>query len=285
MRVRLRDVRSAAIRVRASSWWANVKRHVAEEITLLCDRHHREKTAGLLPVDRVEEANRRPFNFRTGVSKPYTLYYEGNQCEILLGTCPFTIRDYGAGTISIPFMIDGIATLGFTLVDGHLLLNLHLFDEDDNLLLRIANNQLVYSAYSWDIRLVRRTLTIRTGKGKYLLDIQFDPPNKVVVRRGRFTRNGVELLVMPDYLMIVNNRTLLNNVGFDDFPVAIAIGKPRPSLGVALYAADVPRPVADRSGALRWARERIKESKSRTSPGSAGPEGGRRPPAGPALKW
>jgi trigger factor len=29
--------------------WAKVKRHDAEEITLLCDRHHREKTAGLLP--------------------------------------------------------------------------------------------------------------------------------------------------------------------------------------------------------------------------------------------
>jgi hypothetical protein len=36
--------------------WSNVQRHVAEEITLLCDMHHREKTNGLLPLDHVVAA-------------------------------------------------------------------------------------------------------------------------------------------------------------------------------------------------------------------------------------
>ena len=57
--------------------WANVKRHVAEEITLLCDQHHREKTAGLLPIEKVREANKMPHNLREGVSKPYDLHYSG----------------------------------------------------------------------------------------------------------------------------------------------------------------------------------------------------------------
>ncbi len=48
--------------------WANVKRHVAEEITLLCDKHHREKTAELLPIEHVREANKTPYNLREGVS-------------------------------------------------------------------------------------------------------------------------------------------------------------------------------------------------------------------------
>ena len=42
--------------------WAKVKRHVASEITLLCDNHHREKTAGFLPNERVIEADKAPFN-------------------------------------------------------------------------------------------------------------------------------------------------------------------------------------------------------------------------------
>ena len=29
--------------------WAIVREHVADDITLLCDQHHREKTSGLLP--------------------------------------------------------------------------------------------------------------------------------------------------------------------------------------------------------------------------------------------
>jgi hypothetical protein len=49
--------------------WANVQRHVAEEITLLCDQHHRESTGGLLPIEAVREANSNPFNLRAGVSK------------------------------------------------------------------------------------------------------------------------------------------------------------------------------------------------------------------------
>src|SRR5262249_16069797 len=60
--------------------FAKVKRHVAKEITLLCDRHHREKTGGLLPLSDVRDADRNPFNKREGVSPPYNLHYSGNSC-------------------------------------------------------------------------------------------------------------------------------------------------------------------------------------------------------------
>lgn len=55
--------------------WAIVKRHVADEITLLCDQHHREKTGGLLPVEVVRAANKSPFNLKEGNSKPYNLHF------------------------------------------------------------------------------------------------------------------------------------------------------------------------------------------------------------------
>jgi hypothetical protein len=54
--------------------WSNVQRHVAEEITLLCEMHHREKTNGLLPLDHVVAANREPFNLRRAVSRPHDLH-------------------------------------------------------------------------------------------------------------------------------------------------------------------------------------------------------------------
>jgi hypothetical protein len=40
--------------------FAQVQRHVAEEITLLCDQHHRERTSGLLPIEEVIKANGTP---------------------------------------------------------------------------------------------------------------------------------------------------------------------------------------------------------------------------------
>ncbi len=36
--------------------WPNVQEHIASDITLLCDKHHREATSGLLPREKVIEA-------------------------------------------------------------------------------------------------------------------------------------------------------------------------------------------------------------------------------------
>jgi hypothetical protein len=82
--------------------WANVQRHLAEEITLLCDQHHREKGAGLLPNEVIIEANRRPHNLKTGVSKPYDLHYSGSECEIVMGGNCFKAVDGGSGTVLLP---------------------------------------------------------------------------------------------------------------------------------------------------------------------------------------
>src|ERR1700722_20606163 len=64
--------------------WASSHSHVADDLTLLCDRHHREKTHKLLPLEQVIEANRHPHNRKHGVSKPYDLHYSGNQCEVVI---------------------------------------------------------------------------------------------------------------------------------------------------------------------------------------------------------
>jgi hypothetical protein len=131
--------------------WTNVQRHVANEITLLCDQHHREKTGGLLPIEAVTQANASPYNLREGTSKPYNLHYSGDECEAVIGSNRFTTQDQGYGTVMIPLLVDGTPLLAFILADGHLLLNLNLYDEYNRLVLRIRNNQLLYSVAPWDI--------------------------------------------------------------------------------------------------------------------------------------
>ena len=56
--------------------WANVYEHVAEDITLLCDQHHKEVTNGLLPREKVFEANKSPYNLKYGLCSPLLLHYE-----------------------------------------------------------------------------------------------------------------------------------------------------------------------------------------------------------------
>jgi hypothetical protein len=87
--------------------WANVHRHVVEEIFLLCDKHHKERTNKLLPDSDVIAASKDPFNLRSGVSPPYDLHYSGTECVAVFGDNIFTVKDQGYGTVLVPIIIDG----------------------------------------------------------------------------------------------------------------------------------------------------------------------------------
>ena len=121
--------------------WANVHDHVASEITPLCDRHHREKGAGLLTAAAVETANQNPHNLRGGVSKPYDLHYSGDECEVTIGGNSFSATNAEYGTVLLPVSVHDTPLLAFVLGDGHLMLCLNLFDEYNQLVLQIKNRR------------------------------------------------------------------------------------------------------------------------------------------------
>ena len=242
--------------------WADVKRHVADEITLLCDTHHREKTSGLLPPEQVTEANESPFNLRDGVSKPYDLHFSGDEAEIVVGGNVFRTQDRGYGTILLPLGVDGVPLIGFVLGDGHLLLNLNLFDECNRPILRIRNNQLFYVPESWDIELRGQTLIVREAARKILIDIRFEPPNRVVISRGRLLCNGVEVLVRPDHILVTNNSTLISGCAAEGVAGGLLIGHGNPEIGGFFHLPDLSRYLGDRSAAKTWAREVMTQEKA-----------------------
>jgi hypothetical protein len=120
--------------------WAKVRRHVASEITLLCDTHHKAKAAGFLPNDRVIKANQDPFNLRQGVTPPYTLFYSGSEFSIKIGTYTFQSTDRGLGTIAQAIRIDGEPLFWVVLENGRFLLNLQVYDSHDRLVLQLSDN-------------------------------------------------------------------------------------------------------------------------------------------------
>lgn len=240
--------------------WAQVKRHVADEITLLCDQHHREKTNGLLPKETVYEANKNPFNLREGSSKPYNLHFSGTEACIEIGGNTFTCKDEGYGTIMVPVSVDGTPLIGIILADGHLLLNVVIFDEFNTPILHIKNNQLFYSAEPWDIQLTGTNLVIREGHRKILVDFDFQPPNKIVINRGRFLRNGVEILVRQTNILITNNSCLLSGNHAHNCHGGLIIGHHENPIGGFFSMQHIPRYLGDRKEALKFEREEKKKS-------------------------
>lgn len=238
--------------------FANVLRHRAEEITLLCPDHHAEKTNKLLPVEVVERANADPYNKRAGVSPAYFLNFSGTRCEVKIGDNRFIAEDEGHGGWCIPLIIDNIPLIMFRLEDGHLLFSLRVFNDKDELILDISDNYVKYSVTPWDIQLVGRRLTIKASARNILLDMELYTPNIVHVRSGRFCLGGFELLVRPEYSVFVNTGslmagcTVINGNG-------IAIG-PEPRVGCNFYfpASDGLRHMGNYKEAMRTAREAMK---------------------------
>lgn len=235
--------------------WAQVKRHVADEITLLCDQHHREKTGGLLPKSDVREANKNPYNLKNGVSKPYNLHFSGNEATVEIGSNSFTCQDQGYGTAMTPISVDGTPLIGLILADGHLLLNLIIFDEFNKPILHIRNNQLCYSTSPWDISLIGKKLTIREAHRKILFEIEFFPPDKIVINRGRFLRNGVEILVRPSNILITNNSTVIQGNRAVNCSGGLIIGHHDNPIGGFASFRDVPRYLGSRKEALKFEKE------------------------------
>jgi len=210
-------------------------------------------------MEAVKEANSNPYNLRGGASKPYDLHYDGSECEAIIGGNRFTTVDSGYGTVMVPISVDGVPLLGFILGDGHLLLNLNLFDEFNNLVLRIRNNELVYHPEPWDIELIGRNLIVREAQRKILIDVNFEVPNRIVVKRGRFLCNGVEILVRPDRIFITNNACLLQRGSARNSPGGLIIGRHDTPLGGFMSIPSVSRYLGDRSEALKWAKEVLEQ--------------------------
>ena len=220
--------------------WTEIKRHIADEITLLCNTHHREKTSRLLPNEVVIEANKNPHNLKEGVSKPYDLHYSGSECETNIGSVIITTKDEGYGTEIIPLSIDDIPIIKFIMSEGHLLLTLNLYDQYNNFVLRVVNNQLVYSVSPWDIEFVGRNLIIREAKRNIFIDLEFEVPNKIIIKRGRFILNGVEVLIQPELVHVING-IKQSNMRHENFKRGIILGRNEKQIKGAVEVPVIPR--------------------------------------------
>jgi trigger factor len=239
--------------------WAKVKRHKADEITLLCSFHHAEKTKGLLPLESVKAANTNPHNLRDEESKPYALHYAGEAVECAIGDCVFLTKK--GQTYLAPLAVCGEPLIAFDLVDGQLLLTLNLYADDGSTLLRIDKNELVYSVHPWDITFVGKVLMLREAERKIVIEIEFLVPSKVHIRRGIFHKNGIEVVVGCDFLYITNNESMLCGARMQGIQIGIAIGDPRPQGTICfLFGGSLP-PLPARDVARSRLRRRLKESR------------------------
>lgn len=179
-------------------------------ITLLCPRHHDEKTKELLPLAKVVAANEAPFNVKNGVSAPYEMHYDGQESAIHIGSCSFT----GIGTYVCALLWRDEEVIAFDFNEGQLSLNVNLRDRAGNLTLSIIDNELIYSVHPWDIEFVGRMLTVRQGLGDIMFKLFFQTPFAIRLARATLAYEDVTININAKKIKVVG-------------PMIPALGSPR----------------------------------------------------------
>lgn len=182
--------------------YERVKRHRADELTLLCPTHHLEKTKGLLPVERVIEADRKPFNRQQSGTSPYSLWFGGAVPEIVLGTQLFTCDDPRRPTVMVPILARGQAPFGFTLDNGGMTLTLDARNSKNQRVLHIHESELILATSAWDATFVGTTLSVWEKSRDLSLRLDIAAPNRITISRYYVNSNGVEIDVDPSKLEI-----------------------------------------------------------------------------------
>ncbi len=146
--------------------------------------------------------------------------------------------------------------LAFNIVRGQLFLQAQIFDEFNRPILKVINNELVYSTNIWDIKFVGRTLTLRDEPRRVLCEFSVEPPGTVIIRRARLLCNGVKVIVQPEYVYVPNDNTTLRSLtlwgqngiqlGRNDRNLSFVLGHP---------AEQVPRYHLDADRVARGAKE------------------------------
>lgn len=230
--------------------YSAVQEHSESNLTLLCDHHHRRKTAKLLPIEMLKHATDNPHNKKTGVTKPEILSYYGQALNVSVGGNTFKYFNLPQGRQFFPFVVDGLPIISFTNEDNVISLSAVFHDHAGNICFQINQNELICNTDQWDIEWVGKTLTIRTEARRILLEVEFSPPGKIEVKRADLRFNGVELVIGEDHIYCLNDGSFFSGNAISEYGTAFAIGASAPSDPAGIVV-QVPRQVTDRKAAER----------------------------------
>ncbi|MCU1631835.1 MAG: endonuclease [Micrococcaceae bacterium] len=231
-----------------------VLEHTAANLTLLCGYHHDLKTRGQLPVEVVRAKNAKPHNVTRGNTATHSLFYFADHGEIVAGGNRVLVSKRSASGIKV----DGDSLVDFELADGNLMLNLDFRDRDGSPVLTVRRNELIHSTHLWDYEFIGKRLSIREKQGLIYLTVVFEADRqRVVIDKGLLSHNGVDLLVDPRGLCILNNRILLSGGSIAGIDTAISVGDDSEGDGHVTFQLDIDRGPYDRGAAILWARKHM----------------------------
>ncbi|CCH54522.1 hypothetical protein BN8_03703 [Fibrisoma limi BUZ 3] len=168
------------------------KHHNPDDMMLLCPFHHRLASAYALSVSVQREAKKNPYNIRQGYAEG-VLYTPEKVIIINMGQNFFVGENTGLYIEDYPLVSVKLDN------EGRILLSVNLYDNADNLLAIIEDNEWISGdPMAWDIEFGINKLTIREKSRTISLSI--DASSKPVELKGHLWYKGHHFDVSKDQL-------------------------------------------------------------------------------------
>ena len=201
--------------------------HVENDITMLCDGCHRKTTNGIFSRKEIGAANSTPFNKRrqNSLSTPDTVWLtHSRECCISVASNSFSMRARQDGYVIILAM-DGNPVISLRWESDHWLLSLKIYDEMDNPLLIIQNNEMSYRTSDVDDIVYHGGVFTIARNGQTAFQAKFFGSHFCLIQADLWW-NGIHFPIKEGNLGDQSNfcgNTVINEIG--DYSVAIIVGR------------------------------------------------------------
>ncbi len=147
--------------------------------------------------------------------------------------------------LTVPLLVDDTPIVLFRAEDGHLLLTVQLFDEHNEMLVQIVDNELVFSVEPWDVEFKGRDLTVRGGPRDIFVHMHFAPADaRITIDRGHIWRNGIEIAIHPDRVVLLPNNNVISGGTAVNCLGGLSTGDVPDGVGGFAYVGTARRPFA-----------------------------------------
>jgi len=198
--------------------YSKTREHSANNITLLCQNHHRDKTNGRISMEFIIQKNKNPFNSSRSKTAGHRLHIGGARLKAIIGSDRYVQDMDQIGSRFDAITLEGIPLIYFEFEEGSILIGATLYDKDRNVSLIIEKGEIQASTGSWDFESSGTSFIIRSAPRNIdvVVDIQEDTIS--ITRCYLYSRNlaikideSDMIVVGPNFEMSVGGNYLENN--------------------------------------------------------------------------
>lgn len=183
--------------------YSKVRVHDPANLTLLCPKHHREKTNRLLSKDVIYEANSNPLNLNEKMTSPWHRLFSGSFGKFIVGSDTYSFVFSGRDRFFSAIQIGGKSMLGFRFDGSGLLLNAVLTNRSGKKILIIEDGEIRASTEVFDYKVEGPVLTIRLTKSSVELKLKVEDHGLSIVK-GFFVWKGISIAVEGENISITS---------------------------------------------------------------------------------